>query len=597
MADVGREYAQQLDAARLAVARGDLSAAEALLTEALAIGERQLGAEHPSLGVALNELSRVYIRQSAHARAEMVLNRLLQITRAKGEQHPDVATVLAGIAVAKRGLGDEAGAQQLLRQALRIREQVLEPNHMAIVVTLEQLSETCAARGNFVEAMSLLRRALPIRERALGGEHATVIALRSRISDLERRHAYATATADAPAAAATPASPPARDSKPSELVFIYEPEKPARRSMPLPRERAATPAYSAAVAAASLMAAPAHAAPPAPPVAAPPVAAPAITPPPAATDEWVIPASAKAIVEAPSKTAHGAPAAVHHEITPEPKRIAEKKSRSFAEPARRSKSDRRVLFGSAGLAVLVFAIGGYVVTSRGADVPGNHGAPSDDTPRVVAMPAATPIAQPALGAAAVTAAARFDSTARHGVRTTSAATIVAATAAKVSANASASPAPQAPPSAPGALPDVAALALPTVAMTNVDSMERLTTKNVHDSSSEPIVHAAALRTQAMGDDATATQPLLIGAAPTPRFPDELRATRTEGEVVVQFRVDEKGRVDPASMKVVQSPHELFTSAVRAILPRFRFDPARSAAPESKPESAWVQYRIQFTAGR
>jgi TonB family protein len=39
-----------------------------------------------------------------------------------------------------------------------------------------------------------------------------------------------------------------------------------------------------------------------------------------------------------------------------------------------------------------------------------------------------------------------------------------------------------------------------------------------------------------------TAPVLV-TAPTLRFPDELRAQRVEGEVVVQFRVNEKGRVE------------------------------------------------------
>jgi hypothetical protein len=63
---------------------------------------------------------------------------------------------------------------------------------------------------------------------------------------------------------------------------------------------------------------------------------------------------------------------------------------------------------------------------------------------------------------------------------------------------------------------------------------------------------------------------------------------------VQFRVTEKGRVDLASMQVLQSPHELFTEAVRGILPKFRFEPAH-AGLDAKPQAAWVQFRTRFTA--
>src|SRR6186997_1010685 len=111
MVDAGEHYAQQIEAARLAMGRGDRAAAERLLSEAIAIVERQVGSEHPALGVALNELSRLHIRQSDFARAEPVLQRLLQITLGKGERHPDVATALAGLAAAKRGLGDDTAAE------------------------------------------------------------------------------------------------------------------------------------------------------------------------------------------------------------------------------------------------------------------------------------------------------------------------------------------------------------------------------------------------------------------------------------------------------------------------------------------------------
>jgi len=83
--------------------------------------------------------------------------------------------------------------------------------------------------------------------------------------------------------------------------------------------------------------------------------------------------------------------------------------------------------------------------------------------------------------------------------------------------------------------------------------------------------------------------------PEPRFPDALlRSGHREGQVVVRFMVNELGSVDAASMIVEQSDHELFTSAVRDILPRFRFEPARTPAPDSKPVAAWVSVPFRFT---
>ena len=239
MNDAGENYARRIESARRAMSQHPAEA-ERLLLEAIYVGERQLGADHPSLGVALNELSRLHIRQSDFARAEPVLKRLLNLARAKGDTHPDVATALAGLAVAKRGLGENVAAEVLYRHALRIREEVLAPHHMAIVVTLEQLSETCATRGNLVEALVHLKHALPKREGALGADHATVASLRARIADLERRIMKSSAKPAQLAAARpttegritpvrsrTPVSLTAQPTRSSELVFLYQPEPPA----------------------------------------------------------------------------------------------------------------------------------------------------------------------------------------------------------------------------------------------------------------------------------------------------------------------------------------------------------------------------------
>jgi protein TonB len=59
----------------------------------------------------------------------------------------------------------------------------------------------------------------------------------------------------------------------------------------------------------------------------------------------------------------------------------------------------------------------------------------------------------------------------------------------------------------------------------------------------------------------------------PRYPESLRQAGIDGRVLVQFRVDTLGKVDPASVRVLSSTHELFARAVRDALGGFRFRPA------------------------
>lgn len=60
----------------------------------------------------------------------------------------------------------------------------------------------------------------------------------------------------------------------------------------------------------------------------------------------------------------------------------------------------------------------------------------------------------------------------------------------------------------------------------------------------------------------------------PRYPESLRRSGTEGRVEVEFVVNERGRVDMSTVKVLESTHSLFTAAVRNALGGMRFDPAR-----------------------
>lgn len=58
--------------------------------------------------------------------------------------------------------------------------------------------------------------------------------------------------------------------------------------------------------------------------------------------------------------------------------------------------------------------------------------------------------------------------------------------------------------------------------------------------------------------------------PAPRYPETLRASRTEGAVLTSFVVDTAGRVDTNSIRILESTNAEFTSTVRAALPSMRF---------------------------
>jgi TonB family protein len=71
------------------------------------------------------------------------------------------------------------------------------------------------------------------------------------------------------------------------------------------------------------------------------------------------------------------------------------------------------------------------------------------------------------------------------------------------------------------------------------------------------------------------------ANPVPRYPDVLRAQRVEGQVDMRFVVDTTGRIETASAYAVYSDHDLFTAAVKDLLPRLRYAPGKAGKKKAR----------------
>jgi TonB family protein len=152
--------------------------------------------------------------------------------------------------------------------------------------------------------------------------------------------------------------------------------------------------------------------------------------------------------------------------------------------------------------------------------------------------------------------------------------------------------------------NVPKITAPSISATpNFDSIARSATERPRASDTDRTGRADKLAVPASPEveraelEKAVTPARIIGSVPEPRFPEALRSRHREGEVVVRFIVNELGSVDVATMIVERTDHDLFTAAVREILPRFRFEPARTRAPESKPVASWVSVPFRFTTKR
>ena len=180
-----------------ASARGDVIQAESLHLQALAVHEKQLGAEHPTTLATLTNLGGVMLLQGKFKDAEVLFRRVLAAReKVLGAEHPDTAVSLNNLANAlfEQAKQDDVGVQinappsrrarsqtrefaqaseteTLYRRALAIQEKTLGPNHPATAATLNNLAVLLAGRGRFTDAEPLHARALAIAEKSLGPTH------------------------------------------------------------------------------------------------------------------------------------------------------------------------------------------------------------------------------------------------------------------------------------------------------------------------------------------------------------------------------------------------------------------------------------------
>jgi tetratricopeptide (TPR) repeat protein len=138
----------------------DPPAAERYWRQSLALYEQVLGPDHPDLAAPLNNLGRVLLEQRKFREALPLLSRSASIDLAqRSGTHDDLAFILSNLALAERGAGDAAAAEQLFAKALRAAELHKSRNRAPILVDLADLR---CERRDYAGALQMLERAAPI---------------------------------------------------------------------------------------------------------------------------------------------------------------------------------------------------------------------------------------------------------------------------------------------------------------------------------------------------------------------------------------------------------------------------------------------------
>jgi tetratricopeptide (TPR) repeat protein len=154
---------------------GDPVGVRAALEQALAIGERVYGPEHPTVAVRLNNLGLVLQDLGDLAGARAAYERALAIDeRAHGPDHPEVAADINNLGGVLQELGDLAGARAALERALAIGERVYGPDHPTVAIRVNNLGSVLQDLGDLAGARAAFERALAIDEWVYGPDHPQV---------------------------------------------------------------------------------------------------------------------------------------------------------------------------------------------------------------------------------------------------------------------------------------------------------------------------------------------------------------------------------------------------------------------------------------
>ncbi|HEY7416603.1 MAG TPA: FxSxx-COOH system tetratricopeptide repeat protein, partial [Ktedonobacteraceae bacterium] len=154
---------------------GKYDQSRAVLYRLLALEEQHLGPTHPQVITTLDNLATALREQEKYEQAEQLYQRVLHMGEQQwGPEHPKVAETLDNLAILYWNQGKDEQAEPLYQRAIHIQEQHLGPEHPRTAITLQNLATLYRNQGNYEQAEPLYQRALHIREQQLGPEHPAV---------------------------------------------------------------------------------------------------------------------------------------------------------------------------------------------------------------------------------------------------------------------------------------------------------------------------------------------------------------------------------------------------------------------------------------
>ena len=166
-------------------AQGRHGEAEPLYKRSLTIREKALGPDHPDVGQSLDNLAKLYWAQGRYAEGIPVAERAVAFARKRHDGEPlGTAAAMLLLADLYQAHGRYAEAEPLYKRSLTICENEVGPDHDVVGTPLNNLANLYLDQGRYAEAEPLYSRSLAIWENALGPEHPRVGTALSNLAKL-----------------------------------------------------------------------------------------------------------------------------------------------------------------------------------------------------------------------------------------------------------------------------------------------------------------------------------------------------------------------------------------------------------------------------
>ena len=142
-----------------------------LAKRVLEIRENALGAEHPAVADALNNLAAVYLGQGNNRESEALLKRSLAIyEKAEGAESPKLCSILEKLAWVRLSGNDTGKAEDFLKRSLAIKEKSFGDKSREVAQSLIFLAQLYQREDKRNKAISFYQRAIAIAETVPGNK-------------------------------------------------------------------------------------------------------------------------------------------------------------------------------------------------------------------------------------------------------------------------------------------------------------------------------------------------------------------------------------------------------------------------------------------